>query len=304
MLCTVNFPPIRVDTIRLDQILVESKNPHSIHYKSVKFIFSDECVITIDGMLRILSLANQILCSGKRVEMVFEGDPNKLMGYLAGVKFFEFLDPIIEVQPSRPNGSSAGYVGNNAEVVEVMRIGTIKIEQIAVSKTVDSFLENIQNMSLKKALKSSLFTILGEFVSNIQRHSSVLELDGFIALQRYFDSKQKFCIAASDSSFGLIETLRPVLETEYPKLVHLEDSELIKLMFTRGLSRFGDEGGGTGLCSCKRIAAKFNAMIEARQNFSCFRIAESARKRILIHTNDCLPYIWGTHICINFSIDA
>jgi hypothetical protein len=303
MLCTVQFPPSWVNTIKLDDILLESRDPHSIHYRSVRFVFPDDCEFRVDALLRLLSLVNQICCEGVRVTLVFEGNLDKFMNYLVWVSFFDLLDPVAEVLPYRPKGPHATLIGKDIQVVEVLRIGATKIEQIVVSELVDRFIQKVPDGEFRKSMKSSLFTVLGELISNIQRHASVLELDGFVALQRFQSDKQYFCIAASDSSIGLIETLRPVLKTVYPKLAILEDSELIKLMFTRGVSRFGDEYGGTGLSTCRRIAAKFNATIEARQNFSCFRIEKPARKKIAIHTNDSLPYLWGTHICINFSVD-
>lgn len=207
MLCTVNFPPGWVDTIRLDEILLEGRNPHSVHYRSVMFVFADDCEIRIDAILRLLSLANQICCEGVRLTLVFEGKLDNLMNYLAGVSFFEFLDPAAEVLPFRPTGQRTAIVGKNSEVVEVLRVGETVVEQNEVPDLVDRFLENIEEMSSKKLLRSALFTILGELVSNIQRHSCLLNLDGYVALQRYIDDKQHFCIAASDSSIGLIETL-------------------------------------------------------------------------------------------------
>jgi hypothetical protein len=237
--------------------------------------------------------------------MAFEGDLSKIMGYLDRMSFFDFLDPAIEVLPSRPERLRASTLGKRSnEQIEVIRVGVTKIEQIVVSQMVNSLLQNFPDGKMRNSLDFSLYTVLGELISNIQRHASILELDGFVALQTYYDAKHKFCIAASDSSFGLIETLRPVLGVEYPKLASLEDSELIQLMFSRGLSRFGEEHGGTGLSSCRRIVSKFNATIEVRQNFSRFRIEKPNKVKINIKTNDYLPYLWGTHICFNFSVDS
>jgi len=303
MHCVVKIPPVWVDTIRLDDILLEGRNPHSVHYRSVEFVFSESCAFRIDATLRLLSLVNQICCEGVRVTLVFEGNLENAMKYLTTIGFFEYLDPVVEVLPIRPARGLTNSAELKNEVSEIFRIGSSGVEQEAVPRLIDRFLEGVLRDDLRKTLWSSLFAVLGEYISNIQRHASILRLDGYVALQRCSKGNEHYCIAASDSSFGLIETLRPTLKSQYPTLEHLEDSALIKLMFTKGLSRFGDECGGTGLATCRRIAAKFQANIEARQNFSRFRIDNAHRRNITVKSVEMLPYIWGTHISLNFIID-
>ena len=224
------------------------------------------------------------------------------MGYLDRMGFFDYLDESAEVLPYRPRDSTADFFrGKNSDLVEIAGIGPKNKDRNIVPRMSNTLTRKIPDNSNPESFNNAFYTILGELIGNIYRHCN-LDLNGFAALQTYRYGNL-ITIAVSDSGPGLIETLRPVLNTEYPKLTNLTDSQLMKEIFSKGLSRFGEGNGGSGLFSCGKVAMKFNASIEVRQNNSRFNIITSDNKMKAIKTIDHLPYIWGTHICFNFSVD-
>lgn len=302
MLCTVQFPPVWVDTIKLDVALSKSGGPHSPQYNSATFMFPADCKIMIDAALRLQSVVNQLLYAGKSVCLVFDGQSDSSVGYLNRMGFFDHLDSSVEVLPSKPESSTAQiFRGTNSDLVEIVSIGPNNKDRSVPGRMSEALSAKLTHLTNPGSFQMGSFTILSELIGNIYRHSS-LELNGFAALQTYRKSNL-VKIAVSDSGPGIIETLRPVLVTEYPKLIHLTDSQLMKEIFRKGLSRFGEGNGGSGLKGCGNWAIKFNASIEVRQNCSRFNILTANNKMKAIQTVDNLPFIWGTHTCFNFSVD-
>src|ERR1700680_755409 len=73
--------------------------------------------------MRLLSLANQIASTSRRVRLNFEEGGAGTMGYLNRMGFFDHLHSDIEVTPSRPFYSAALVRrGSNNMLVEIERI--------------------------------------------------------------------------------------------------------------------------------------------------------------------------------------
>jgi hypothetical protein len=78
-------------------------------------------------------------------------------------------------------------------------------------------------------LEGAAWTIFAELIDNVFSHSET-PLDGYAALQAY-------------QSGDRLETLRPCLQNEFPRLVGLSDVELLVEVFQQGLSRHGADRG-------------------------------------------------------------
>ena len=77
----------------------------------------------IDAAIRLLSLANQLAFTTRRVELEFEEGEAGTMGYLNRMGFFDHLAAPIKVTPNRPAYSGAElYRGGNTGLVEIARI--------------------------------------------------------------------------------------------------------------------------------------------------------------------------------------
>jgi hypothetical protein len=107
VLCAVTFPPTWIDAGRFDTALKDSCGPHDPQTHEVVFNFPAGCKIMIDGAIRMLSLANQLAFSTRRVRLNFEEGEAGTMGYLNRMAFFDNLDGKVEVLPSRPAYSGA-----------------------------------------------------------------------------------------------------------------------------------------------------------------------------------------------------
>ena len=106
-----------------------------------------------------------------------------------------------------------------------------------------------------KKLGKASFTIFGELIDNVLRHSST-KLDAFAALQTY---KNGIMVIVSDSGKGLLGTLRPKLPKRYKDAT---DIEIVIDAFEKGLTRHRKKSGhGCGLTTCARKAKQFNGKL-------------------------------------------
>lgn len=112
-----------------------------------------------------------------------------------------------------------------------------------------------------RELEDAAWTILAELIDNIFSHSQT-QLHGFAALQVY-PRGNCLKVAVSDSGLGMLETLRPALRNEAPRIAPLSDMDLLVEVFKRGLSRHGPSRG-CGLKGCADKAIKFKAELDVR----------------------------------------
>jgi len=81
--CKVNFPANWIDGGRFEAALRDSNGPHAQDTHEVTFAFPVGCKVMVDGAIRLLSLANQLVASTRRVHMTFEEGESGTMGYLS-----------------------------------------------------------------------------------------------------------------------------------------------------------------------------------------------------------------------------
>jgi hypothetical protein len=183
MLCTIQFPAAWVTTIKLDEVLAQSGGPHSPQFSSVTFKFPSGCKIMIDAVVRILSVANQLMFSNKQVRLVFNEKPNGIMGYLDRMGFFDYLDEAVEVLPYRPKDSTAdAFRGKNIDLVEIAGIDRNNRDRNIVPRMADTLSRRIPDSSKNESFGNAFYIVLGELIGNIYRHCEI-DLNGFAALQ-------------------------------------------------------------------------------------------------------------------------
>jgi hypothetical protein len=150
-------------------------------------------------------------------------------------------------------------------------------------------------------LKGAAWLIFAELIDNIFAHSGT-RLDGYAALQVY-SGGNRLSVAVSDSGLGIMETLRPSLRTESPKLAKLSDTDVLVEVFRQGLSRHGSDRG-CGLKGCAAKAIKFDAVLDVRLPNQRV-LLRPARGNYEANTALCwedLPLMWGTHIGFAFGL--
>jgi hypothetical protein len=256
-----------------------------------------------DAIVRLLSLFNQLDHCTRRVILDFESEDSDLLGYLNRIGFFDHLSPQIEVLPGRPDLSGAMlHGGRNRRVVEIERIDKDSRDGNLLHRLTGAIQSACSNRSDAPALVGAVWTIFAELIDNVFSHSQT-PIDGFAALQVY---KKGNClkVAVSDSGLGLLETLKPTLKTEHPRLAQLSDIELLVEVFRQGISRHGSSRG-CGLKGSAEKAIKFRAELDVRLP-SVRVLLVPGKQGYSPNTALCyrnLPLIWGTHLCFTFELD-
>ena len=141
-------------------------------------------------------------------------------------------------------------------------------------------------------LEGAAWTILAELIDNVFSHSQT-PLDGYAALQAY-QSGNRLTVAVSDSGLGIMETLRPSLQNEFPRLAGLSDVQLLVEVFQQGLSRHGSDRG-CGLKGSATKAIKFRAELDVRLPTQRVLLtpARGAYQANTAHCYDQLPLVWA-----------
>ncbi|MDA1035960.1 MAG: ATP-binding protein, partial [Chloroflexi bacterium] len=299
---TLTLPATWVNASRLEQVLRRSLGPHSHNILDVTFDFPVDCKVMVDAGVRLLSLANQLAHTTKRVRLVFQAGTEGTMGYLNRVGFFDFLDPEIEVTPRRPRISGARiHRGNSSNLVEIARISKDGRDQDLPRKLADVVRQSCDARADVEELEGASWTIFAELIDNVFEHSSTA-LDGYAALQVY-QGGDRLVVAVSDSGKGIMETLRPSIASEFPRLVHLSDLDLLVEVFRQGLSRHGNDRG-CGLKGSAEKAIKFRADLDIRLPHQRVLLTPSRGRyqANIAHCFDQLPLLWGTHIAFAFNL--
>lgn len=255
----------------------------------------------VDAGLQILSLANQLQYDNKSVSLLFSEGMRGAMGYLNRIGFFDYLHPDIEVLPERP--SKTRYFGNNSELVEIASINPEGGNDEIPDRLANAIQCLLVDRDDSKRVGNSGFTIFGELIDNIEQHSSTV-LNGYAALQLYHESGI-LKVTVSDSGEGIMDTIRPVLEVEYPDLQNHSDAKLFLEMIKRGISRHGSERG-CGLKTSAGMALRYNATVDVRMPTSRAYLNSSGGKYIINKQESVenLSLIRGTHICFDFRLDT
>ena len=258
----------------------------------------------VDCATRLLSLANQLAESTRRVRLHFEEGEAGTMGYLNRMGFFDHLLTDVEILPSRPAYSGASkHRGSNDALVEIARINKDARDQDLPTRLAEAVTLACGSRNDAGALSGAAWTIFAELVDNIFEHSST-RLDGYAALQAYSGGDQ-LSVAVSDSGVGIMETLRPSIHTQFPRLARLTDTDLLVEVFRQGLSRHGSDRG-CGLKGCAAKSIKFDAILDVRLPTQRVLLvpARGTYKANRAYCYEGLPLIWGTHITFAFALGS
>lgn len=302
MHCVVNFPSTWINSARFETALRNSCGPHASETHEVTLEFPTGCKIMVDGAIRILSLANQLAFSTRRVRLNFEEGEAGTMGYLNRMGFFDHLRSDIDVTPSRPFYSAALiHRGGNNMLVEIERINKDSRDADLPTRLSEAVSRACGGRADIDELKGAAWTIFAELIQNIFAHSET-PLDGYAALQVY-SGGNRLSVAVSDSGVGIMQTLRPALQTEFPKLSKLSDTDVLVEVFRQGVSRHGSDRG-CGLKGCAGKAIKFNASLDVRlpNQRVLLQPARGSYEPNRAYCFEGLPLVWGTHIAFGFGL--
>lgn len=258
----------------------------------------------VDAAIRLLSLANQLDHCTRRVRLTFEEGRSGAMGYLDRMGFFDNLSRRIEVTPDRPTISGKRlFKGNSASLVEIERINKDFRDKSLPTRLTDTLMTSCSARQDSGELRGAAWTIFAELIDNVFEHSET-PLDGYAALQVY-PGGDHVRVAVSDSGLGIMQTLRPTLKTEFPRLVALSDTELLVEIFRQGISRHGPDRG-CGLKGSAAKAIKFKAVLDVRMPTNRVQLtpARGIYEPNMAYCNDNLPLIWGTHLCFEFRLSG
>jgi len=304
MTCVVQLPQQWVNAAKLEAAFRACGGPHQATAYVVKINFPTGCKVMVDAAVRLLSLANQLIASTRQVEMIFEQGEEGTMGYLNRIGFFDHLDPAVVIRPERPRYSGARrHAGRNVNLVEIARIAKDQRDPDLPIRLTDAVSAACSGRGDLPELSGAAFLIFSELIDNVFSHSST-QLDGYAALQVYSNG-HRLLVAVSDSGKGIMDTLRPALATEFPRLVQLSDIDLLVEIFREGISRHGPDRG-CGLKGCAGKAIKFNAELDVRlPNQRILLVpAKGAYQPNIAHCYEDLPLLWGTHISFALSLEA
>lgn len=194
------------------------------------------------------------------------------------------------------------HKGRNPGVVEIARINKDSRDENLPGRLAAAIETACENRHDASALVGAAWMIFAELIDNVFSHSST-PIDGLAALQVY-KKGNLLKVAVSDSGLGLLETLRPILKTEHPRLATLSDMDLLVEVFRQGISRHG-RSRGCGLKGSAEKAIKFQAELDVRLPYVRVLLVPG-KQGYAPSTAFCyrdLPLIWGTHLCFTFKLD-
>lgn len=304
MQCTVRFPPQWIDITRFERALLSSCGPHDAGTYQVIFEFPVGCKIMVDAATRLLSLINQLASTTRTVLLDFQEGDAGTMGYLNRMGFFDHLAADVEIVQGWPVYSAADYHrGGNSALVEIARINKDARDEDLPTRLTNALMRSCGDREDASSLEGAAWTIFAELIDNIFSHSRTA-LDGYAALQVY-SGGNRLSVAVSDSGIGIMDTLRPSLQSEFPRLHNLSDTDLLVEIFRQGVSRHGTDRG-CGLKGCASKAIKFNAHLDVRlpEQRVLLTPAQGSYLPNTAHCYEGLPLMWGTHIAFTFGLGS
>jgi len=298
----IDLTPGWMDASALEDVLRAGPSPHSGQAPEVLFRIAKGCNLMTDAAVRLLSLFNQLDYSTRRVIVDFQDGKEGVLAYLNRIAFFECLSSNVTVLPYRPETSAKRHHGRNPGLVEIQRIDRTHRDQSLLRRLTDAIARACSQRTDVKMLQDAAWTILAELIDNVFSHSQT-PLDGFAALQVY-PRGNCLKVAVSDSGLGLLETLRPALRSESPRLAGLSNIDLLVEVFRQGLSRHGPTRG-CGLKGCADRAIRFHAKLDVRLPQERIFLVPGqggyAPNKAFCYSS--LPLVWGTHVCFTLGLD-
>src|ERR1700722_4822436 len=181
MQCVVKFPGRWLNAARFESSLRDSIGPHAPEVLDVTFLIPAGCKIMVDAAVRLLSLANQLASTMRRVRLQFDEGESGTMGYLNRMGFFDQLAREVEVLPNRPMLSRAAlHRGGNVRLVEIARINKDFRDDSLPTRLTEALLGGAGRSQPRAELGGAAWTIFAELIDNVFSHSST-RLDGYAA---------------------------------------------------------------------------------------------------------------------------
>lgn len=302
----INFPDVSwLDSDTFEQTLSKVGSPLESYANKITFTIGNKSNILLEAASRLLALCNQLAMIGKTVTVDFSATKPTLH-YLDRCGFCDRLNIAVNVLPLRPIESKAKtYKGNNENLREFGEIDPNNIDSKVVEELQKSFISHAG-----KQFSALALTVISEPFNNVHDHSNS-PINGFAALQKYQGNQKHIQTVVSDSGVGIAGSLRPVLQSKYPKLEKKfsprtikTDILLIKEVFEKGgISQVNDDDRGLGLNRTFELAVKYNANISIRQeNFELKIYYRNGVLKNFSYTEN-LVKILGTHFCFDFFLD-
>ena len=225
MHCVVEFPATWISGDRFESALQGSSGPLAPRTLQVTFRFPVGCKIMVDGAIRLLSLANQLVSSNRRVRLQFDEGEEGTMGYLNRMGFFDHLEGEVTTLPERPEYSGAMlHQGSNRGLVEIARINKDQRDEDLPKRLTEAVSIACYSRSDVDELSGATWTIFAELIDNIFAHSAT-QLDGYAALQSY-SGGNRLSVAVSDSGLGIMNRLLSVVRSRTDKIIELSRAAL------------------------------------------------------------------------------
>jgi len=175
----LTFSGTWIKGVHLDKELKNAINPYGDECQSIEFIFHPDTKIILEAGVRILCLCNQLVDIGKEVRLNFTSG-EATISYLNRMDFFKLLSEEVTVFSYRPSKQIKGRGESLVELGEISVGQNIDDLPIELNK----IFRNKANVEENSTLDAASYTVFGEMIRNIQKHSK-RKLAGYAALQFY-----------------------------------------------------------------------------------------------------------------------
>lgn len=296
-----------------EQILIKNKSKIAKGRRIAVFKIPEQTCLPLDTVIRLLNLLNQLGDKGYKLKLHFLGKKNVTKGYFDRMGFFELVHDGVKIVPEPPIYSAKKrYNGNSNSLVEIEVINSKEKNTHLPERLAAVIVENIERKTRtldtkeKSRLTVIFKTIFMELITNIYEHSKS-KLDGIVALQVYGGKSPRAEVIICDSGLGMLETIRPTLQTHNAKFERYSDSQLIEKMLNEGItSKNPDEYAGNGLRACFTQASKINSDLTIRLDNSfhrLYKVSEYENPFDSLQSLAGLQPIDGTFICFEIPLN-
>ncbi len=297
-----------LDNEKFEKALRKSGSPLDTEDKFVRFVFPKGCQIKLHAIVKLMALCNQLSIQAKNVTLDFNAS-YPTYTYLDRLGVFDHLNDGVVVEPTPPKISRANNHQGCANTLFELRAIDRANRNDDIPRQLMKFLVNYTGQEFRLPAG----TFLAELHGNVHEHSETI-IPGLIAVQCYKNATPPHIQAViSDSGAGIVETLRPILLTNYAELGQRlknlgcdADAHLIRELFEHGkISRLAqsEDARGLGLHRSGQAASKFNAKVSIRQ--AKFEVTIRYKKGKIDQFTPMMnmPRFEGTHICFDFELD-
>jgi hypothetical protein len=163
----VKFPSRWLNAGQFETALRSSVGPHDPEVLDVVISIPSRCKIMVDAAIRLLSLANQLALTMRRVRLHFGEGESGTMGYLNRMGFIDQLARDVEVLPGRPVFSGANlHRGGNVRLVEIARINKDFRDDSLPTRLTDALMAAAEHSQHRGELSGAAWTVFAELIDN------------------------------------------------------------------------------------------------------------------------------------------